>query len=120
MYSFTVQERALLLFIISSLVLGLGILHFRKSNVPTSQPQLDLNKDVEQIKEEIKRSKQVNINTAGIEELTRLPGVGKIIAERIVEYRKTHNSFISKEEIKKVKGIGDNKFERMEEFILLE
>lgn len=49
---------------------------------------------------------KININTAGIEELTKLTNVGPNYAERIVEYREAHDGFDSVEEITKVKGIG--------------
>ena len=120
MHNLTTQEKLILLFIISSLILGLGILHFKKSNIPVPQHQLNLNKNVEQIKEEIKKSKQVNINMAGIEELNTLPGVGKVIAGRIIDYRKTQGSFTSKEDIKKVKGIGPKKFDKIKDLLLIE
>ena len=48
----------------------------------------------------------VNINSAGIEQLKSLPGIGEVIAERIIAYRQT-NSFGHIEDIKLIKGIGD-------------
>ena len=51
----------------------------------------------------------VNINTAGIEELKALKGVGEGKAQAIIDYRKDQN-FTSIEDIKKVKGIGDKIF----------
>ena len=51
----------------------------------------------------------VNINTAGIDELKALKGVGETKAQAIIEYRKDHN-FTTIDEIKKVKGIGDKIF----------
>jgi len=51
-----------------------------------------------------------NINTATVEELSALKGIGKSTAQKIVEYRKTHK-FSSVEDIMKVKGIGQKKFD---------
>ena len=119
MHSLTTQEKLILLFIISSLILGLGILHFKKSNVPAPQHQLNLNKNVEQIKEEIKKSKQVNINKATVGELTKLHGIGEVLAKRIVDYRDTYGDFITKEDIKKVKGIGPKKFDKIKDLLLI-
>ncbi|MDY6831428.1 MAG: helix-hairpin-helix domain-containing protein [Thermodesulfobacteriota bacterium] len=48
----------------------------------------------------------VNINTASVDELTTLTGVGKEIARRIIEYREANGSFKSVEQLKEVKGIG--------------
>ena len=57
-------------------------------------------------------SGKININQASAEELTSIPGVGTVIAQRIVEYRNGAR-FNSIEEIKNVKGIGDATFEKM-------
>ena len=57
-------------------------------------------------------SGKININQASAEELTSIPGVGTVIAQRIVEYRNGAR-FNSIEDIKNVKGIGDATFEKM-------
>lgn len=59
----------------------------------------------------------ININTASKDELTELTGVGSKIAERIIEYRKTHGGFSNKEEIMNVKGIGEKIFEKFKDDI---
>lgn len=48
----------------------------------------------------------ININTATVQELTQLKGIGPVCAERVVAYRKTNGGFESIEEIIEVKGIG--------------
>lgn len=48
----------------------------------------------------------VNINTASADELATLTGVGKEIAQRIIEYREANGSFKSVEQLQNVKGIG--------------
>lgn len=63
---------------------------------------------------------QVNINTATAEELTDLPGVGEVLAERIIAYREEHGAFRAAEELMEVDGIGEGKFADMEEWIILE
>ena len=61
----------------------------------------------------------VNINTADEKELDKLPGIGPAMAKRIVEYRTENGAFQSPEEIKRVKGIGDAKYEKMKDKIAL-
>lgn len=61
----------------------------------------------------------ININSANLETLCQLPGVGQKMAEQIVKYRTTHK-FKYKKDLMKVKGIGKKKFEKLEPFISVE
>ena len=58
---------------------------------------------------------KVNINTAGVDELVTLPGIGKAYAERIVEYRQKNGPFKKVEDIINVRGIGEKTFERIKD-----
>ena len=51
----------------------------------------------------------VNINTATARELEALPGIGEVIAQRIIDYRNAHGPFQSVDELINVKGIGEKK-----------
>ena len=55
---------------------------------------------------------QVNINTASIEELMQLEGVGSAYAQKIIEYREANGPFENPEDITNVKGIGDATYEK--------
>jgi competence protein ComEA len=57
-------------------------------------------------------SSPVNINTADVKELMKLEGVGRRVAEKIVEYRDTHGPFKKPEELRKVEGVGNGLWER--------
>ena len=61
---------------------------------------------------------KVHLNTATAAELTVLPGVGDITAQRILEYRAAHG-FTSIEDVMKVKGIGKAKFSKMQPYLEL-
>ena len=63
--------------------------------------------------------KLVSINSAGIEELTTLPGIGKTTAQKIIDYRQEKGSFLSLEELMNVKGIGKSKYEKVKGSITL-
>ncbi len=65
----------------------------------------------------ITKKSKVNINTATQTELETLPGVGPSTASKIISYRKENGKFNSIEDLKKVSGIGDSKFEKVKEFI---
>lgn len=62
----------------------------------------------------------ININTAGSEELMKLPGIGEVLAERIIEYRESVGYFRNIEEIMLVNGIGDGIFSRICENIYVD
>ena len=61
----------------------------------------------------------VNINTASEAELTSLPGVGEATAAKIVADRQANGSFKTKEDLKRVSGIGDKKYESLSELICI-
>lgn len=56
---------------------------------------------------------KVNINTANVDTLCTLSGVGESTAEKIIEYRNTHGEFESVEQITLVDGIGQTDFIRL-------
>lgn len=60
----------------------------------------------------------LDINRAAREELMKLPGIGPVLAERIVAYREQNGPFSDISEIKEVSGIGEKRFERIKPWIL--
>lgn len=62
----------------------------------------------------------VNINTATVRELETLPSIGPVKAKAIEDYRREHGHFKSKEEIIKVKGIGQATFGKLKDHISVE
>ena len=62
---------------------------------------------------------KININTATKEELDTLPGIGPSTAAKIIDYRKENGKFKNIEEIKEVSGIGDAKYEKIKELIII-
>jgi competence protein ComEA len=63
---------------------------------------------------------KININTAGESELDSLQGIGPATAKAIIQYRNANGGFKSIEEIKKVKGIGDSKFNSIKDSITVD
>lgn len=59
----------------------------------------------------------VNINTAGLDELDALPGIGPVIAERIIAYRAEHGAFSSPQDITLVEGVGSETFDKIKPYI---
>lgn len=62
----------------------------------------------------------VNINTASLEELDALPGIGPTKAQAIIDYRNEHGPFNSIEDIQKVKGIKAGEFSKIKDSIRVE
>jgi competence protein ComEA len=60
-------------------------------------------------------SEKVNLNTATIEELQAIPGIGPAMAKRVVEYRAKVGKFTKIEDILNVKGIGEKTFQKMKD-----
>jgi comEA protein len=62
---------------------------------------------------------QVNINTAGTEELASLPKVGPKLAERIIDYRRQNGPFENVDQLTAVKGIGKKMLEKIRPYITI-
>lgn len=62
---------------------------------------------------------KVSINAASAVELQRLPGVGKVTAERIVAYRNANGPFASVDDLIKVKGIGKKSLAKLQPLVTL-
>ncbi|MGD6745549.1 helix-hairpin-helix domain-containing protein [Streptomyces sp. BH106] len=56
----------------------------------------------------------IGLNTATLEQLDTLPGVGPVLAQHIVDYRTEHGGFRSVDELREVNGIGDRRFEDLQ------
>ncbi|MGI6177029.1 MAG: helix-hairpin-helix domain-containing protein [Eubacterium sp.] len=63
--------------------------------------------------------RKVNINTAGADELETVPGIGPVTAQKILDYRELNGPFASIEELMNVKGIGEAKFEKMKDSVVV-
>jgi competence protein ComEA len=61
----------------------------------------------------------VNLNTATIDQLEELPGVGRATAQRILEYRQKSGGFKKVEELMNVKGIGEKGFLKLKPLIVV-
>ncbi len=59
----------------------------------------------------------IDLNRATARELIQLPGVGEVIAKRIVDFREEHGPFKRVEDLMKVKGIGEKSLERIRPYI---
>jgi len=144
--NFTPTERKVVIVLIGAFLVGLGIQFFRsagrraagfdysaadsefvaRSALPASNlpgvPGGNLSGDSGRRRPAADRPAVglVRINSATKFELMTLPGVGEIIAERIIRYRLDHGGFTSVRDLLRVKGIGAKKLEHLAPFCVVE
>lgn len=76
---------------------------------------------VHSVSEEVlKRAAMIDLNTAAAAELEQLPGIGSVLAGRIVAYREEHGPFASVEELMDVYGIGPVRLEAIRDMVFVD
>ncbi|SCG38822.1 competence protein ComEA [Micromonospora echinaurantiaca] len=60
---------------------------------------------------------RVNLNTATLAQLDSLPGVGPVLAQRILDHREQHGGFRSVGDLRQVDGIGDARYEQLKDLV---
>lgn len=65
------------------------------------------------VSDSVKAASKVNLNRASVDELQTLPGVGPVLAQRMVEWRKAHGRYRSVDDLQEVKGIGKKRMEQL-------
>ena len=92
-----------------------------KENVDYKQEVLDFNKTnfTESKKKEL-TEKSININTASVEDLIKLPGIGIKTAGNIINFRQKISKFQKLEDLLEVKGIGTSKFNKIKNYLYIE
>jgi comEA protein len=127
----TPTERNVILFLTLTLLIGAAIRYYQDS-VPSNR-QFDYSaidstfavfqKRVasDSMRQEENPSKQVvNINRATKTQLTSLPGIGDVLADRIIRQREEQGEFETIEDLQKIKGISKKKFEKLKPLIAVE
>ena len=106
MLNLTRQERQVALFLITAAFLGISINFLIKFYSPA--------KNLHSFYEDIGR---INLNSAGKDLLMSVPGIGERLALRILEYRRRQAGFSSIEELKYIKGLTGNKYEKIRDYL---
>lgn len=86
----------------------------------TSKIILKKNQKLERIYFVFSDDFKLDINKAKYEELLEIKGIGPFLANRIIEYRNTRGGFKHIEELKEIRGVGENKFCGLEKFLKAE
>ncbi len=133
MFNLTRYEKGIIVFLAASIVLGYGLVYFQKVHSHTKDFGVGVNAEPPLPASWVAHSYQkelparsirtvfvIDINKADYRNLIRLSGIGPVLAQRIIDYRSRNGTFKRIEEIKNVSGIGNKKFERIKEFLVLE
>jgi len=124
---FTKDEKIILVFVLACLLVGTGVSYYKKvcgiqiassAGSKARPPSARMTADTRNDKHKRSYSKTlININTADINGLITLKGVGVKTAELIIEYKLINGPFFFKEDILNVKGIGERTFEAIKDDI---
>ncbi|MCX5697144.1 MAG: helix-hairpin-helix domain-containing protein [Candidatus Omnitrophica bacterium] len=105
----TRQEKQVILFLGAVALAGIIICFLTKMN---SRVESSIRIEDKLIK--------IDLNKAGIEELIATRAVSEKLSLKIIQYRQAHGEFKDIEEIKEIKGIGENRYEKLKELFFVE
>ena len=111
------QERVTLTVLGLVALLGLGVLLWQRQKPPLTVEGSVSPVEAAQWDHALAAARQIDVNTASVAALERLPGVGPTLARRIAAYRDAHGPFSAPEELSKVKGIGSKTYTALEDYV---
>lgn len=109
MLNLTRQERQVILFLIIVALLGTGVNFLVKIYSP-----------IRTIVSFSQNLLKVDLNKSDKDTLKSLSGIGEKLAQRIIEYHKQNGDFKSLEDLKKIKGVTDYRYKKLEELFFVE
>ena len=113
----TPKEKRAFYLLLFCFLLGVALYWFEEKELVSGKEISELIKTEKPVAQEKKKSPILNLNEATLAELEEIPGIGPAMAQRIVEYRKAHRRFYKKEELKQVQGVGEKRFQEIEQLI---
>ena len=117
---FTKGERVALAVLGACALAGLGLLLFQRRRPPLRVTGSATLVQVAHWDDGLRAAREVDVNTATVAELERLPEVGPALAHRIVDYRATHGRFQSTEDLLQVPGIGPTTYHTLKAYVNVE
>ncbi|MBN2030463.1 helix-hairpin-helix domain-containing protein [bacterium] len=128
MLGFTRNEKMVLLFLAFGFIIGMGVWIYRQYYGPVPiisdyvfNQELFSSEKVNEKEINPEETKNpnllVSINKATQEQLEYLPGIGPVMASRIIAYRDQHHGFSTIDELVEIKGIGEKTVEKLRPYI---
>ena len=111
-----ITEKRLIIMLLALIILGLMYLPGRFFQTLDILDAKEREKAVSQAKKVVF---PLDLNTAGVEELQLLPGIGPVKAEAILSYRESKGGFASVEELLEVSGIGERTLGKIKEYVIV-
>ena len=113
----TKTERIALTALGTLALIALGILLWQHQRPPLTIEGQPTASQAAQWDAALATARQVDVNTANAAELERLPGIGPLLAARVVDYRTAHGRFRTADELMQVPGIGPKTYEALRDFM---
>ena len=111
----TREERRIIYFLVASVALGSLVILVLKRGRPKPVPITWRDESEERGPS---HPEPVDVNVATPEELMRIPGIGPVLAQRIVECRVRTGGFVALEDLRDVKGIGEKKLQEIRPYLV--
>ena len=120
----TKPEKLAIIFLSALLLAGSILLYIKHSrtlkNITITQGNIKEEFTLQEVEERLKASRRIYINSTDKEQLTNIPGIGEVLAARIIAYRDSHGKFYAAEDLLEVEGVGPKKFDKIKEYIKVE
>ena len=115
------RERAVLLLVTAAFLIGIGISSYKRAG-PRHQAALNPIAVVQDtsagyLPDSVGVLPPVDLNQATSRQLDGLPGIGRVLAGRIVEYRQRNGGFHSVSELRGVSGIGEKRYSALKDLV---
>lgn len=117
MVDLTKEEKLILVFFLALFIIGTGVNFYKKRfgvSLEYAPPAYPIPRG------ERGYASKINVNTANLNELIKLKGIGEKLATVIIDYRQNNGPFFYKEDLMKIKGIGQAKFNAIKDDIIAE
>lgn len=91
----------------------------RDEPIPVARPAQQTTSEIPTVVKSKEKPGKLDLNRATAEELQHLPGIGPVLAQRVVEQRTTHGPFHTVDDLRDVKGIGKKRMDQLRPLVMV-